>query len=435
MLNARDVDIPLQIKLNENRRDAIESFAKRSFDARAQFGGQASGIENSLKTTRGGLEALFDTEAMERLQIAESELQRAVAARPELHGEAGGSWQAIEGALKISKSIALERAYVGTRGSELFATAMTLVRFAAEIAKPERLRLPEFYQAAIKPTMDRLTRARTAPFNAEYEAHMFAEALKEARAALGEGHPFIKAVLDGKGPEEVAKAAVQSSKLHDAEEIKRLLAKGNARAASRAVSASKDHFILLARKIDPMQKALREKQETQVESVIRDNMARIARARFAIYGKETYPDATFTLRLSYGTVAPYPAMGTMVQPFTTMHGLFDRFEGWGGTGYDLGRDTWILPQKWLDAKPSLALATPYNFVSNNDIIGGNSGSPVIDRQGEIAGLAFDGNWESNAGRFYYDGRANRTVSVDARGIKEMLDKVYGAKELLAELGL
>jgi hypothetical protein len=372
---------------------------------------------------------------MERLQRAEAELQKAVATRPELQSEAGGSWQAIEKALKFSKEIALEMAYVGTRGSELLATALTLVRFPIEIAKPENRRLPEFNEAAIKPMMERMTMARTTPFNAEYEAHMFTEAIKEAKAALGDDHPFIKAVLGGKKPEDVAKNAISSSKLHDPEEIKRLLGNGNARAASRAISNSKDLFILLARKIDPMQRALREKQETQVEAVIRDNMARIARARFVIYGKEAYPDATFSLRLSYGTVAPYPAMGTMVQPFTTMHGLFDRFEGWGGADYNLDRVAWLLPQKWLDAKSRLALATPYNFVSNNDIIGGNSGSPAIDRHGEIVGLVFDGNWESNAGRFYYDGRVNRTVSVDARGIKEMLDKVYEAKELLAELGL
>ena len=434
MLNAREIDIPLQIKLNENRRNALEAFANSSFEARAQFGGQIYGIDNSLKTTRGGLEALFDAEAMERLKKAEGELQKAVAARPDLRREAGNSWQAIEDALKISKSTAVERAYVGARGSELLATALSLVRYSVETAKDESQRPPEYSGAALGQTAERLARPRTAPFNPEYEIHMFTEALREARQALGalgsDSHPFIKAALDGldaQDPAEAAKKAVNGSKLHDPEEIKRLLGD------SANISASQDPFIVMARKIEPLQRALRERQEKEVDAVVRDHAARIARARFAVYGKETYPDATFTLRLTYGTVAPYPAMGTMVQPFTTMHGLFDRFEGWGGTTFNLERDTWLLPQKWLDSKPRLNLATPYNFVSTTDIIGGNSGSPVIDRYGELVGLAFDGNWEGNAGRFYYDGRANRTVSVDARGILEMLEKVYGAKALLDEL--
>jgi len=427
MLNAREVDIPLQIKLNENRRNALEAFANRSFEARTQFGGQIYGIDNSLKTTRGGLEALFDAEAMERLKNAESDLQKAVSARPDLQREAGNSWQAIENALKISKSTAVERAYVGTRGSELLVTALNLVRYAAEIAKDESQRPPEYSGSALRQMTERLTRPRTVPFNSEFEIHMFTEALKEARLALGDNHPFIKAVLNGQEPADAAMKAVNGSKLHDPEEVKRLLSN------DANISRSQDTFIVMARKIDPLQRALREKQEREVDAVVRDHAARIARARFAVYGKETYPDATFTLRLTYGAVAPYPAMGTMVQPFTTMHGLFDRFEGWGGTTFNLDRNTWLLPQKWLDSKPRLNLATPYNFVSTTDIIGGNSGSPVIDRHGELVGLAFDGNWESNAGRFYYDGRANRTVSVDARGIVEMLEKVYEAKALLNEL--
>jgi len=431
MLNARDVDIPLQIKLNEKRRNALEAFASRGFEARSQVGSQIYSLDNGLKTTKGRLEALFDEDAMQRLKIAESDFQSLVAANTELRDEVGASWSAIESALKISKGMAVENAYVGPRGSELLATALTLVRFPIEIAKEEIKRLPEFNNAAVKSMMESLTRPRTTPFNKELEIHMFTEALKEAKNALGSKHPFIKAVLQGKEPGYVAKNTVSSTKLHDPEEIAMLLGDGK----GKAIFNSKDPFIVLARKIDPLQRALREKQETRVDTIIKDHAARIARARFVIYGEDVYPDATFTLRLTYGTVAPYPAMGTYLQPFTTMHGLFDRFEGWGGTDYNLRRNTWLLPQKWLDAKPRLELATPYNFVSTTDIVGGNSGSPVIDRHGELVGLAFDGNWESNAGRFYYDGRANRTVSVDARGIAEMLKKVYRVESLLNELGI
>jgi len=429
MLNARSVDIPLRIKLNENRRNALEAFASRGFEERRIVGGQIYGIDNGLKTTRSGLEALFDAEAMERLQKAEKELQKAVLERPDLQREAGQSWRAIEDALKISGKTAIERAYVGSRGSELLATALTLVRFPVETARDESQRLAEYNDAAIKPMVEQLTRARTTPFNPELEIHMFAQALSEARQALGGDHAFIKAVLNGQEPLEAASKAVRASKLHDPEEVKRMLGDD----AHEVIANSQDPFIIIARAIDPLQRALREKQEKQVEAVVKDHAARIARARFAVYGKETYPDATFSLRLTYGTVSPYPAMGTLIQPFTTMHGLFDRFEGWGGTEFNLDRDAWLLPKKWLDAKPRLKLSTPYNFISTTDIIGGNSGSPVINRRGELVGLAFDGNWESNAGRFYYDGRANRTVSVDARGIVEMLEKVYEATALLEEI--
>ena len=415
MLNARDIDIPLQIKLNENRRNALDAFANRSFEARARYGGQVYSIDNSLKTTRGGMEALFDTIAMEQVKEAEAKLQKEVAGRPDLQREVGNSWRTIEEALKLSGEIALERAYVGARGSELLGTALTLVRS------------PQLDAA----TAERLTRARTSPFDAEFEIHMFTEALKEARQALGNEHPFIVATLSSREPGQVAIEAVNSSRLHDPAEIKKWLDA----AKEGGHSDDTDPFIQMAIKISPMQRALQEKYDSQVNAVIRDHGARIARAKFEVYGKEAYPDATFSLRLSYGTVAPYPAMGTLVQPFTTMHGLFDRFEGWGGTDHNLERDTWLLPQKWLEAKPRLDLGTKYNFVSTNDIIGGNSGSPVIDKNAEIVGLAFDGNWESNAGRFYYDGRANRTVSVDVRGIREMLDKVYGAEAILKEIGL
>jgi len=408
MAHAREVDIPAQIKLSEDRRRVLETLASRSFEDKARYGGQIYSIENSLKTVKSGLDALYDQDAMARLQKAEDDLRKAVAARPELQREAGGSWQAIANALKVAKEISQERTYVGTRGSALLALAMSLVRTSRHPAAT----------------------ATPAPFDAEYETQMFAEALKEARTALGDKHPFVKAALGGKAPLEAAKSAVAATKLHNPEEVKKLIAGG-----PNAIKASNDPFLVMARAIDPMQKALADKQAAQVDAVIRDHSARIARAKFEVYGKDTYPDATFTLRLSYGTVAHYPAMGTLVQPFTTMHGLFDRFEGWGGTAYNLDRDKWLLPQKWLDAKPRMELKTPYNFASTNDIIGGNSGSPVVDRHGELVGLAFDGNMESNAGRFYYDGRANRTVSVDARAIREMLDKVYGADALLKELGL
>ena len=235
-------------------------------------------------------------------------------------------------------------------------------------------------------------------------------------------------MLGGKPAAEVAKAAVEGSKLSDPEVRKALLAGGK-----KAIAESTDPMILLAKKLDPIGRELRKKQEEQVTSVITEHGTRIAKARFATYGKNTYPDATFTLRLSYGAVAEYKGNGTLIQPFTTFGGLFDRYDSWGGNEAKAHEGAWTLPQRWVDKRGALDPSMPFNFAHKVDIIGGNSGSPVIDKKGELVGLIFDGNIESLPGNYFYDEAVNRGVSVDARAIVHALDKVYGATNLVAEL--
>jgi hypothetical protein len=424
MRHARDFATPLQIQSMERRRAVLEAFAARSFEARALVGGQIYGIDNGLKATRGYLAGLRDAEGMKQVEAAESKLRAAVLADPALRSEAGASWAKIEQALQSAETLAKENLVVNARGSELLGTALSLVRLPVERAKPEKERLPEFSEAGLKALQERLTKPRSTPFNADLEIHLLTEGLKEAEEVLGPQHPFVKALLGGRKAEEAARLAVQGSKLQDPLEVKRLLEGG---------AEGGDAMLQLARRLDPFQRELRKQNEEQVDGPIREHAARIARARFALYGKSTYPDATFTLRLSYGVVESYPANGTLIQPFTTLHGLMDRFEGWGGTRFNLERDTWRLPERWLARRAKLDLSTPYNFAHTADIIGGNSGSPVVDRKGELVGLAFDGNIESLPGRYYYDGRANRTVSVDARAILEVLTKIYEAPHLVREL--
>jgi len=428
MRHARDLGTPRQIQATERRRATLESFAARSFEARALVGGQIYSIDNGLKATRGYLAGLKDVEGMKQVEAAEARLKAEVLADPKLRAEAGDSWGHIERALTLGEGLATENLVIHARGSELLGTALNLVRMADERTKPEKDRLPEFSEGGLKALQEQLLRPRTAPFSAELEVHLLTEWLKEAQGLLGAGHPFPKTLLGGRPPAEVARQAVQGTRLQDAAELKRFLEGG-----APALTASGDAMVALARLLDPFQRALRKRNEEGVDGPIREHGARIARARFALYGKATYPDATFTLRFSYGTVEAYPANGTLVQPFTTMHGLFDRFEGWGGTRTNLQRDTWRLPERWLSRQAKLDLRTPYNFITTNDIIGGNSGSPVVDAKGELVGLAFDGNIESLSGRYYYDGRTNRTVSVDARAIMEVLAKIYDAPHLVTEL--
>jgi hypothetical protein len=192
-------------------------------------------------------------------------------------------------------------------------------------------------------------------------------------------------------------------------------------------------MILIARRLEPLARDLRRRQEDQVTSTVTEHGARIARARFAAYGKSTYPDANSTLRLTYGPVEGYPANGTLIQPFTTFGGLFDRHDGWGGNEAKAHDGAWTLPQRWVDKRGALNPSVPFNFAHKVDIIGGNSGSPVIDKKGELVGLIFDGNIESLPGDYFYDGKVNRGLAVDARGLIHALDKVYGATSLVAEL--
>jgi len=194
-----------------------------------------------------------------------------------------------------------------------------------------------------------------------------------------------------------------------------------------AVAASDDSMIVLARKLDPMRRELIKWQEDNVESVLQRAGEQLGKVRFAVYGKTTYPDATFTLRLSYGQVKGYPMNGTKAPSKTTFYGLYDRAASFDFDG------PFALPSRYMEGRSKLDLSTPLNFVSTNDIIGGNSGSPVINRDAELVGLIFDGNIESLVGDFVYNGANNRAVAVHTAGMTEGLRKLYGGQRLLDEL--
>jgi len=425
MLYSRDVAIPMRLASLERRKSALVEYAKLSPEASRQVGTQIFGVENSMKALTGYLSGLKDRSAMARIEAAEKELRAKVARDPKL-APAGESWGKIEQATKVARGMAKESLNVGTANSTLLGHALALVRIADEAALPSEKRLPEYSDANLKTQRTRL--GVPSPYYPEQETFLFTKGLAEAARELGPEHRFVKAMLGGKTPGEVAKAAVAGSRLGDPEVRKTLLAGGK-----KALAESTDPMILLARKLDPIARELRKRQEDLVTSVLTEQASRIARARFAIYGKNTYPDATFTLRISYGAVAGYPANGTFIQPFTTFGGLFDRYDGWGGNEARAHDGAWTLPQRWVDRRGALDPSVPYNFAHKVDIIGGNSGSPVIDRKGELVGLIFDGNIESLPGNYFYDEKVNRGVAVDARAIIQALDKVYGATGLVAEL--
>jgi hypothetical protein len=426
MIYSRDVAIPMRLKSMERRKSALVEYAKLSTEAMRQVNTQIFGIENGIKAVTGYWSGLKDKEAMARIAAAEKDLRAKVAKDPKLAASVGESWAKIKAATKVAKGMAKDSLNVNTANSTLLGYALSLVRIADEESLPSEKRLPEYSDANLQTQKTRL--GIPSPYYQEQEVFLFTKGLEDAAKELGPEHRFVKVMLGGKSAADVAKAAVEGSKLSDPEVRKGLLAGGK-----KAIADSKDPMILLARKLDPIARGLRKKQEDLVASVITEHGTRIARARFAIYGKNTYPDATFTLRLSYGAVAEYPANGTLIQPFTTFGGLFDRYDSWGGNEARAHEGAWTLPQRWVDKRHDLDLSVPFNFAHKVDIIGGNSGSPVVDKKGELVGLIFDGNIESLPGNYFYDEKVNRGVAVDARALVQALDKVYGAKDLVAEL--
>jgi hypothetical protein len=240
-------------------------------------------------------------------------------------------------------------------------------------------------------------------------------------AQLGYQHPLVQRVLDGKPPVQRASELVLGTKVKEVEFRKQLYSGGKA-----AVEAARDPMIEFARLVDAEARAVRKVIETQDE-IKQQAHAQLAKVRFAVDGTSSYPDATFTLRLAYGVVKGYEENGKPIPAHTTLAGLYERSTSQGG------RPPFDLPERWLERKSRLNLRTPFNFVSTADIIGGNSGSPVVNRAGELVGIIFDGNIQSLVLDFYYTEEQARAVSVDSRAIVECLRKVYGARRLADEL--
>src|SRR5712691_11276087 len=348
------------------------------------------------------------------------ELRGFVASRPALRAKAGGAWDAIERAQRVYRDI--ETQYSAIEGARAFAGryftyARQLARGAEERAKPDADRLPEFTDSRLPELEKRLF--STAPIYPEYEKVKLGWSLTKMRELLGADDPFVHRVLGKKSPDQVGAALIEGTGLGDPAVRKALWAGGK-----EAIAKSDDPFIKLALAVDPAARAIRKRYEREVEAVVQKNAESIAQARFARQGTGAYPDATFTLRLSYGEVTGWDEGGRKVPPFTDFAGAFAR---------DTGVDPFALPPSWHAAKGKLNPAQRFNFTTSNDIIGGNSGSPMINRKGEIVGLIFDGNIHSLGGAFWFDGRNNRAVAVHSGAILEALSKVYGASDLAREI--
>jgi Peptidase S46 len=351
---------------------------------------------------------------------AEQEFRRRVAADPKLAGTYGGAWDAVAAAVAHERNIYVRNSLVERMPhwiSPLLGHTVALNRYAAEIGKPDGQRLEEFAEANFPALRQQIV--SPAPIHAELERTVLAWWLTKVREYLGTTDPDVRALLGTRSPEEIADTLVAGTKLDQAPLRAQLLEGG-----ASAINAYHDPLIDFARTLDAPARAVRTDYENTVKAVITKNAALIAKARFALEGKGTYPDATFTLRLSYGAVAGYGENGRTVAPTTNFAGAY---------AHATGRDPFKLPDSWTKAEKAVDPNAQLNFVSTNDIIGGNSGSPVIGRNGEVIGLIFDGNIQSLGGDFGYDGSQNRAIAVDVTGITEALKHIYHADRLVKEL--
>ena len=419
----RDTSIPIILRLLERREAVLKKYMEMGEEQTRQAQNELNGVQNALKVYRGELKGLKDPALIARKTKEEQALRKAIAANPERQKKYGDAWDAIANAHKTYPSYIRERRIFEQSGgfnSVLFTFARALVRLAAENEKPNAQRLPE-YTDARRASLE-LELYSPAPIHEDFEKLKLTDSLGFMVELLGADHPLVKQVLEGKTPEARAAELISGTKLKDPEYRKELAKGGKA-----AIDASTDPMIVVARLIDPKAREVRKRYENELTSVDRANYTKIARALFETEGTKLYPDATFTPRLSYGAVEGYMENGKKVQPFTTLGGLYARSDQFKH------EFPYNLPPRWIEKKSALNLSTPFNFVSTADIIGGNSGSPTINQNGELVGLIFDGNIQSLVGDFMYDPSVNRAISVDSRGMLEVMKKVFDANGLVAEL--
>ena len=419
LVSLRDDQLPYIIQNTKRRIALLKDYSTRGAEQARQAATLIFGLENSRKVFEGRRDGLADKALMGKKRKEDEEFRAKVDANPAWKKEYGSAWTVEEDAIQKEKP-RIKQLFFRATDSQFAALAVQIVTYVAEIKKPDGERLAGYHDSQLDSLKHRLF--SPAPIYPELEIARMTSALEAAQKELGADDAWVKAVLNGQTPKEAVSQLVSGTKLADPALRKSLVEGGQA-----AVAASTDPMIAMARRLDPVRREQIKWFEDNVQSVGERAGEMLGKARFAAYGKDTYPDATFTLRLSYGRVQGFPMNGTIAPYKTTFYGLYDR-----AASFDY-KEPFDLPKRWADGKDKLDLTTPFDFVSTNDIIGGNSGSPVVNRNGEIVGLIFDGNIESLVGDFVYDSYQNRAVAVHTAGMTEALKKLYGAQKLVDEL--
>jgi len=412
----RDVSLPNTLLRASELRGRYIQFGKNNVGDERITLAPLNSLQNGIKVRRKELDALNDDALLQEKSKAEQAL-RAVA-------DIGGPdpWQEIATASSRERVLYLPYIFIENAAgfsSALFRNARLLLRAADERLKPNKDRLREFTDAELASMQHDLF--AQVPVYPEFEQMTLSFSLERMREWLGPDHSVVRSLMNKESPDALATRLIAETQMNDANFRKRLWQGGKT-----AVDASHDPMIALARSIDPEARAIRRLYEDEVEAPIARAAEKIAAARFKAYGTNIYPDATFTPRLNYGTVEGWVENGASVPPFTYLERAFERATG---------AAPFKIPDSWIRAKAQLDMSTPFCISTSNDIIGGNSGSPLIDVDGKIVGLMFDGNMHSIAGRYRFNPDNNRAIAVHPAIIREALDKVYGATQLLRELQL
>jgi hypothetical protein len=417
----RAVDIPQWLLRNSEYRGRLIQFSSQSPTNERIAADLLNSVQNSIKVRRKQLDALNEDALFAAKAAEQQALQKKIAASPALRKEIGDPWKDIENGLAAERAMSQPLVYIETGAGfpgRLAGFARTLVRGAAERDKPNGERLREYTDGELPRIEQQL--GASLPIYPEIETLRLSMGLERMREWLGPDHEVVRQLLSKESPDGLAKRLIGETKLADPA-VRLALWKGG----SKAIAESTDPFIVMARSIEPERRAIRKAHDDNVEAPIRAATERLAKARFAALGTSVYPDATFTLRLNWGTVQGWTENGKPVPPFTRLARAFERATG---------ADPFRIPDSWLRVKDKLDMNTPFNLSTNNDVVGGNSGSALISAKGEIVGLLFDGNIHSISGSYWFDNEKNRAVAVHPAIIKEALSKVYGADELLKELG-
>ncbi|HKC80293.1 MAG TPA: S46 family peptidase [Gemmatimonadaceae bacterium] len=416
----RDVGYPATLASYKRALAIYAELARTDTSAARRYQNDVFGVANSQKAVIGYRAGLLDTLSMAKKRAFERELRARIAADPKLQAQYGGAFDAITAAQRELATFSPQLRFQSFGGgSRLLAIAGQLVRIASESGKPDAARLAQYRGAAINNMTAQLS--QPIPIDTAFERLAIAAQLRAAQGGLAANDPFLRLALAGRTPEAAAAALVRGTRVGDPAFRTSLLQGGAA-----AVTASTDPMIALARDIDPLNRSVTARANT-LNAIIATNSEKIGQALFAGYGTALPPDATFTLRISDGVVKSFPSNGTIAPYKTTFYGLYER-----SAAFD-DKDPFKLPKRWVDRKGNLDLSTPYNFVTTNDIIGGNSGSPVINRNAEVVGLVFDSNIEGVSNRFIFSTDIARTVSVHSRGITEALRKMYDGSRIADEL--
>ncbi|MGA2964947.1 MAG: S46 family peptidase [Terriglobales bacterium] len=415
----RDILYPNRIPEVAERRGQLEVFTTRGPEQAREANDELFFLENGYKVYFGRQQALLDPPFYGTKVQEEQKLRAATAADAKLAAYAP-AWDDIAKVQQVRSQLFVRYALLGGRSfrAGLIGDAVTLVRAAAERTKPNRERLPEYTDKALVNVEQQLTAA--VPVYKDLEELDLAFLLTVIRRDLGADDAFVRKMLGKESPEQLAHRLVTGTHLEDPKVREELYKDGQS-----AVDASTDPMIRFAAAINDDLLAVRKDYEARVDAPTRAAAEKIAKARFAVYGTSVDPDATFTLRLTYGTVKGFEnAEGKFVEPYTNIGGLFERATG---------ASPYALPESWLKAKASLNLSVPMNLSTTNDTTGGNSGSPMIDKDANVVGLLFDGNIFSLGGDYGYDAVKNRSVAVDSRALLEGMRKVYHIDRIVDEI--